>query len=80
MAYFKITKGAKNKLKAKIQVSGKDFSENRKVFYKTVYNVENLTEAKFKKYVNQEALKFENEMVLMNGKKMLNKIYHITTI
>ena len=63
MAYFKITKGAKNKLKAKIQVSGKDFSGNRKVFYKTVYNVENLTEAKFKKYVNQEALKFENEMV-----------------
>ena len=39
MAYFKITKGAKNKLKAKIQVSGKDFSENRKVIYKTVYNV-----------------------------------------
>lgn len=63
MAYFKIETDRKGKLKARIQVSGKDYETGKaKIFTKKVYNVDNLTEAKFRKQVDKIALAFEEEV------------------
>ena len=63
MAYFKISKNAKGELLAKVQVSGKDLSTGKnKVFSKRIRNKENLTESKFKKYVEKLAFEFEEEI------------------
>lgn len=63
MAYFKIETDRKGKLKARIQVSGKDYETGKaKIFTKKVYNEDNLTEAKFRKYVDKVAIAFEEEI------------------
>ena len=63
MAYFKIETDKKGKLKARIQVSGKDVETGKaKIFTKKVYNDENLTEAKFRKQVEKISLAFEDEV------------------
>ena len=63
MAYFKIETDKKGNLKARIQVSGKDYETGRpKLFVKRVYNDESLTEAKFRKQVEKIALSFEDEV------------------
>ncbi|MCD7729050.1 MAG: site-specific integrase [Clostridia bacterium] len=63
MAYFKITANKKGELQAKIQVSGKDFETgNPKLYTKRIYNTDNLTEAKFRKYAERQALAYEEEI------------------
>ena len=59
MAYFKIEEDRKGNLKARIQVSGKDAQGKPKLYLKRVYNEDNLTPAKFKKYVDRIATEFE---------------------
>lgn len=62
MAYFKIEEDKKGNLKARIQVSGKDAKGNPKLYVKRVYNEDNLTPAKFKKYVDKIAAEFEENI------------------
>ena len=63
MAYFKIETDRRGKLKARIQVSGKDYATGKaKLFTKKVYNDDNLTEAKFRKQVDKIAIAFEDEV------------------
>ena len=63
MAYFKIETDRKGNLKARIQVSGKDAKGNPKIYPKRVYNEDNLTPAKFKKYVEKVAAEFEDSII-----------------
>lgn len=63
MAYYKITTDKKGKLVAKMQAYGKDLSTGeRKLYVKRVYNENGLTEAKFKKFLDKEAIAFEEEV------------------
>lgn len=63
MAYYKITTNKKGELVAKMQVYGKDLSTGeRKLYVKRVYNENGLTEAKFKKFLDKEAIAFEEEV------------------
>ena len=63
MAYYKITTNKKGELVAKMQVYGKDLSTGEKKLYvKRVYNENGLTEAKFKKFLDKEAIAFEEEV------------------
>lgn len=63
MAYFKITPNKKGRLQARIQVSGKDINTGKnKLFVKTVYNENDLTEAKFRKFVEKESIAFEEDV------------------
>lgn len=63
MAYYKITTDKKGKLKAKIQALGRDIETgNQKICYKTVKNDDNLTPAKFNKYVEKCAIEFEESL------------------
>ena len=63
MAFFKITKNKNGELQAKMQTYGKDASTGeRKLFVKRIYNEDNLTEAKFKKYVEKAAIDFEKSI------------------
>ena len=63
MAYFKIETDKKGRLKARIQVSGKDYATGKsKIYTKKVYNDDNLTEAKFRKQVDKLAIAFEDEV------------------
>lgn len=63
MAYFKIEEDKKGRLKARIQVSGKDAQTGKtKVFVKRVYNDDGLTPAKFKKQVEKFAMEFSEEL------------------
>lgn len=60
MAYYKITTDKKGNLKAKIQVYGKDLdSGGKRLYTKTVYNTDGLTESKFKKCVDRMSVEFE---------------------
>ena len=55
MAYYKIEKNKKGKLRAKIQVSCKDYSTGKaKLFNKTIYNTDNFTEPRFTKHIERE--------------------------
>ena len=63
MAYFKISTDKKGKLKAKIQALGRDpETDKQKVCYKLVKNDNDLTPAKFHKYVEKCAIEFEEEL------------------
>lgn len=63
MAYFKISTDKKGKLKAKIQALGRDpETDKQKVCYKLVKNDNELTPAKFHKYVEKCAIEFEEEL------------------
>lgn len=63
MAYFKITQNKKGLQQAKIQVSGKDIATGKnKLFVKRVYNTDNLSEAKFRKYVEKCSIEFEEDV------------------
>ena len=63
MAYFKISTNKKGELQAKIQVSGKDVDTNKtKLFTKRIYNTDNLSEAKFRKFAEKQAIAFEEEI------------------
>ena len=63
MAYYRIEEDKKGRLKARIQVSGKDISTGKsKVFVKRVYNDDGLTLAKFKKQVERLADEFAGEL------------------
>jgi len=63
LAYFKIEEDKKGRLKARIQVSGKDAQTGKtKVFVKRVYNNDGLTPAKFKKQVEKFAMEFSEEL------------------
>lgn len=63
MAYYKITTDKKGKLVAKMQAYGKDLETGEKKLYtKRFYNEDGLTEAKFKKYLDKEAIAFEEEL------------------
>lgn len=63
MAYYKITQKKDGTLKAKIQISGKDPATGEsKLFVKSIYNDEGLTEAKFRKFVERQSLAFEDEI------------------
>lgn len=60
MAYYKITTDKKGNLKAKIQVYGNDLdSGGKRLYTKTVYNTDGLTESKFKKHVDRMSVEFE---------------------
>lgn len=64
MAYFKIEKNNKGVMQAKIQVSCKEFSTGKnKIFSKRIYNTDNLTEAKFRKFVERESFDFESKIL-----------------
>lgn len=64
MAYYKITTDKKGNLKAKIQVYGNDFdTDGKKLYTKTIYNTDGLTESKFKKKVERLSIEFEAEIV-----------------
>ena len=63
MAYYKIEEDKKGRLKARIQVSGKDIATGKsKIFVKRVYNDDGLTPAKFKKQVERLAEEFSDEL------------------
>lgn len=63
MAHYDIKRNKKGELQARIQVSGKDVTTSKsKIFPKTVYNEQNLTESKFRKYVERAAIEFEDEV------------------
>ncbi len=63
MAFFNITQNKKGELQARIQVSGKDINTGQnKLYTKRVYNTDNLTEPKFRKYVNKIAYEFEEQV------------------
>ena len=62
MAYYKITVGKRGRLKAKIQAYGKDISGERRLYTKTVYNEDDLTESKFKKFIERMSSDFEDEI------------------
>lgn len=63
MAHYDIKRNKKGELQARIQVSGKDVATGKsKIFPKTVYNEQNLTESKFRKYVERAAIEFEDEV------------------
>lgn len=63
MAYFKISTDKKGKLKAKTQALGRDpETDKQKVCYKLVKNDNDLTPAKFHKYVEKCAIEFEEEL------------------
>ena len=63
MAYYKIKEDKKGRLKARIQVSGKDIATGKlKVYVKQVYNDDGLTPAKFKKQVEKFAMEFSEEV------------------
>ena len=63
MAYCSITKNRRGELVAKLQASGKDpkTGEN-KVYSKRVYNENQLTEAKFRRYAEKLGVEFEMEV------------------
>ena len=64
MAYFKIEQNSKGELQAKIQVSCKDIHTGKnKLVAKRVYNNNKLTEAKFRKFVEKEAIDFEEAVI-----------------
>ena len=64
MAYFKIEQNSKGELQAKIQVCCKDLNTGKnKVMAKRVYNKDKLTEARFKKLVEKEAIDFEEKVL-----------------
>lgn len=64
MAYFKIEQNSKGELQAKIQVSCKDIHTGKnKLVAKRVYNNNKLTEAKFRKFVEKEAIEFEEAVI-----------------
>ena len=64
MAFSKITKNRHGVLQAKIQAYGKDLSTGEsKLYVKRIYNENNLTEAKFKRLVEKEALAFEDSLL-----------------
>ncbi len=63
MASIKYERDRNGVLKAKIQAYSKDpDTGKRKLYSKRVYNNLNLTELKFKKYVEKEAIDFENNV------------------
>lgn len=63
MAHYDIKRNKKGELQARIQVSGKDVTTGKsKIFPKTVYNEQKLTESKFRKYVERAAIEFEDEV------------------
>ena len=62
MAYFKIEKN-RNGLVAKLQVYSKDVKTGkRKLITKRIYNDKDLTETKFKKYIEKYAYDFEEDV------------------
>ena len=63
MAYCKVTKNRRGELVARLHASGKDVATGEnKVYTKRVYNKDNLTEARFRKYAERLATEFENEI------------------
>lgn len=63
MAYYKITTNKKGVLTAKIQAYGIDFAtKKRKVQYKRIVNDDGLSRAKFTKFVEREAIAFEESL------------------
>lgn len=63
MAYYKINKNAKGELVAKMQAYGRDLTTGaKKLYVKRIYNENGLTEAKFKKFLEREAIAFEEEL------------------
>jgi len=63
MAYFKISSLKNGTLKAKIQALGKDTATGKqKLFVKSIVNTDGLTEAKFRKFVEREAIAFEESL------------------
>ena len=63
MAHYDIKRNKKGELQARIQVSGKDVTTGKsKIFPKIIYNEQNLTESKFRKYVERAAIEFEDEV------------------
>lgn len=63
MAYFEITTNKKGVFTAKIQAYGIDFAtKKRKVQYKRIVNDEGLSRAKFTKFVEREAIAFEESL------------------
>ena len=65
MAHIEFKKSKKGILQAKIQVYGKDPATGQpKLFTRRIYNEDELTEAKFKKYVDKVAIDYENNVKL----------------
>ena len=63
MAYCKVTKNRRGELVARLHASGKDVATGEnKVYTKRVYNKDNLTEARFRKYAERLATEFEIEI------------------
>ena len=63
MAYFNIGTDKKGRLTAKLQAYGIDPATNKsKIFYRRVTNFDNLSPAKFRKYVERCAMDFEQEL------------------
>ena len=87
MAYHKIEEDKKGRLKARIQVSGKDIATGKlKVFVKKVYNDDGLTLAKFKKQVEKYAMEFSEEVARAYeagqsvGKSARNKVLTVNEL
>ena len=68
MAYCKISTSKDGKLRARIQVYGKDQTGKPKIYLKNVLNTENLTETKFRKQINRIMVEFETEVENYNQK------------
>ena len=62
MAHYKIEENRKG-LVAKIQVFTKDKSGKYKIISKRVYNENNLSSAKFEKYIEKISIQFEDEVL-----------------
>ena len=80
MAHTKIETGKDGVLKAKIQVYGRDFSTGeRRLFSKRIYNSDNLTESKFRKYVEKEAMAFEATVTKASEEQLVSVQTHVLT-
>lgn len=63
MAYIDIKENKKGMLVAKIQISGKDpATDKNKIYSKRIYNDDDLTPAKFRRFVEKTAIEFEEEI------------------
>ncbi len=79
MAYIKFETDKKGVLQAKIQVSSKSFNTGKKkTFTKRIYNKENLSEAKFKRFVEKQSLEFEEQVADAYEEQETNRIRVLT--
>ena len=78
MAHYKIEENRQG-LVAKIQVFTKDKSGKYKIISKRVYNENNLSAAKFEKYIEKISIQFEDEVLKAYKDKLTENRFKVLT-